>query len=111
MTRLDMDTIQILTRLADIQAKVADLNGEAESLKAELRSLPPGDHDINGRPALRIIPTRRFDSAKAAGLLSPSQRQDALVVSYDATKVKAHLTPTEVEEFMVDAGKSKIVLL
>lgn len=111
MTQLDTDTANIVIQLADLQARIADLTSQAEALKAELRALPAGDHEINGRAALRIIPTRRFDATAAAGLLTPQQRESALVVSYDAAKVKQHLTPVQVDEFMVEAGKPKVVLV
>lgn len=111
MTQLDIDTQNLVRKLAEIQSDIADKTFKAEEIKAELRSLPADDYEVDGRPALRIIPTRRFDAAGASGLLSPEQRQAALVVSYDATKVKQHLTPVEVEEFMVEAGKAKVVVL
>lgn len=108
---LDADRTRIVTRLAEVQEKIAAYTADAEALKAELRQLPAGDYAVDGRPAVRIIPTRRFDATAAAGLLSTEQRESALVVTYDAAKVKQHLTPTEVEEFMVEAGKPKVVLL
>lgn len=112
MTQLDTDTARIVTRLVDLQAQIADLTSEAEGLKSELRNtLNPGDHNINGAPALRIIPNRRFNVDFAAGLLGTEQRKECLVVTYDATKVKRHLTPVEVEECMVEAGKPKVVLI
>lgn len=110
-TELDMDRARILSRLVDLNATIADLTSEAEVLKAELRDLPPGDYAVNGTPALRIISTRRFDAAAAAGLLSVEQRNAALIVSYDAAKIRAHLTPVEVDEFMVESGKAKVVVL
>lgn len=108
---LDTDRARILSRLVDINARVADLNSEAESLKAELRGLQPGDYLLNGQPALRIIPTRRFDAAGAAARLTDEQRNAALVVTYDAAKVKQHLTAVEIDTFMVESGKPKVVVL
>lgn len=107
---LDTDTARILTRLVDIQAQIAELNSEAEGHKAELRNLAAGDYTLGGRPALSIIPTRRFDAAGAASLLDPDVRQTCLAVTYDATKVKQHLTPAQVEAHMIVAGKPKVVL-
>lgn len=110
-TELDTDLARTLSRLVDVNAHIAELTAESESLKAELRILPTGDYAVNDRPAVRIIPTRRFDAAKAAGLLSLEQREAALTVSFDAAKVKQHLTPVEVEEFMIEAGRPKVVVL
>lgn len=111
MPNLDTDTARIVAHLADIQAKIADLTSEAEGLKAELRQLPPADYEIDGKPALRLIPTRRFDVNGAASLLDPDTRQTCLAVAYDAAKVKQHLTPAQVDAHMIEAGKPKVVIL
>lgn len=108
---LDPNRVHVLTRLADINAQIAALTSDAEALKSELRNLPAGDYAVAGQPALRIIPTRRFDVTKAAGLLSHEQRNAALSVTFDPAQVKRHLTQVEIDECMVDAGKPKVVLL
>jgi hypothetical protein len=111
-TELDVDTTRVLQRLAELNATIADLTAEAESLKAELRGLPAGDHTIAGRPVLRIIASRRFDATAAAtSRLDEDQRAKCLQVSYDAAAVKKYLTPIEVDEFMVENGKPKVVIL
>lgn len=111
MTQLDTDTTRLVATLADVQARIGDLTAQAEAIKAELRNLPPSDYDIDGRPALRILPTRRFDATAAAQLLPEADRIGCTAVTYDAAKVKQKLTPEQVEQFMVDAGKPKVVLL
>ena len=111
MTQLDTNTARIVSRLVDLQVQIADLTAEAEGLKAELRVLPAGDHDIDGKPALRIIPTRRFDAAGAASLLDPELRQQCLKFDYDPAKVKQHLTPAQVDAHMVEAGKPRVTVL
>lgn len=111
MTTLDTDTARIVARLVDVQAQIAELSGEAEEIKAELRTLPPGDHEINGKAALRIVPTRRFDVAGAASLLEPDLRQACLSFAYDPAKIRKHLTPAQVEAHMVEAGKPKVQVL
>lgn len=108
---LDEDRRRLLAKLADLNATITELESHAESIKAELRSLPAGDYTSNGDRVLRIIPTRRFDVAKAAGLLDQAAREAALTVTWDAAVVKKHLTPVEVEECTVVAGKPKVVLL
>lgn len=108
---LDADRARVVARLAELQANAAEIATEVESLKAELRALPPGDFAINGRPALRITATRRFDAEAGAGLLSVEQRKEALTVSFDAAKVKRHLTEVEIEECMVVTGNPKVQVL
>lgn len=108
---LDTDTTRLVQRLADIQANIADLNSDAEAIKAELRNLLPlGDHNINGRPALRLIPNRRFNVTAGAELLATEVRNDCLAVSYDPAKVRKHLTEIQIEDCMVEFGKPKLVL-
>ena len=109
-TPLDTDTARLVARLAELQARVADLNTEAEAIKAELRALPPGDHLIDGQVALRIVPSRRLDVSAAAALLSDEVRQACLKVDYDPAQVKRHLTPDQVDACMTVAGKPKVVL-
>lgn len=111
MTQLDTDLTRIVTALAETQATIADLTAHAEELKTELRQLPIGDHDVNGRPAVRIIANRRFDAAGAASMLDPDIRQTCLTVTFDAAKVKSHLSPVQVDAHMVEVGKNKVVLL
>lgn len=111
MTALDADTGRIVAHLADINARIADLTSQAEALKAELRALPPADYDIDGRPALRITPTRRFDPAKGLELVPEALRDQCYSTVVDAAKVREYLAPALVDACMVDAGKPKVVIL
>lgn len=110
-TNLDTDTARIVSRLVDLNARIADLTAEAEGLKAELRSLPEGDHVIDGRPALRIIPNRRFDATKGLELVPEPLRAQCYSTSVDPAKVKEFLAPALLEQAMVVAGKPKVVIL
>jgi hypothetical protein len=110
-TALDTDTARIVAKLADINARIADLTSEAEGLKAELRNLPAGDHLVDGRPVLRIIPNRRFDVEKALTLVPEPLRDNCYTTAVDPAKVKEYLAPALVEMAMVEVGKPKVVLL
>lgn len=111
MTQLDIGTARIVASLADLNAQIADLTERAEVLKAELRNLPPADYDIDGRPALRIAPTRRFDPAKGLELVPEPLRANCYSEVVDAAKVRSYLAPALVEMAMVDAGKPKVTVL
>lgn len=111
MTALDTDTARIVADLADLQARISELSTRAEALKAELRSLPAGDHDIDGHPALRITPTRRFDPQKGLALVPEPLRGDCYTRTLDATKVKGYLAPALLEQAMVESGKAKVQVL
>lgn len=112
MPDLDTDTARLIAALAETNAQIAELNTRAEAIKAELRAaLPPGDHNLDGRPALRIIPTRRFDAGAGLQLIPTERRPECIKIEPDAGKIKALLTPEQVEGLMVTAGKPKVVLL
>jgi hypothetical protein len=100
-----------LRRLLDLNARITELAGEAESLKAELRVLPPGDYTLAGRPALRIQPQRKFDPQSGYALLDETAKHAALSVSIDAAKVKRQLTPDQLEACMVPSGQPKVISL
>jgi len=100
-----------LRRLLDLNARISELAGEAESLKAELRVLPPGDYTLAGKPALRIQPQRKFDPESGYALLDEVTKPTALRVVIDPAKVKCHLTPAQLEACMVPSGQSKVISL
>lgn len=105
-----VDVERMVTRLVDLQARIAELSGEAESLKAELRdSLVPGEYRA-GESTFKIIPTRKFSPDLATSILPPDVIKDCLRVELDPAKLKANLTPAQLEMCMVAAGKSKVVL-
>jgi hypothetical protein len=108
---LDVDTARLVSRLIDLQAKIADLTSEAEAVKAELRSLNPGDYAIGGQPALRITPTRRFDATKALEYVAEPLREKCYTSAVDPKKVKEYLPPAVADLCMVESGKPKVTVL
>lgn len=108
---LDVDTANLVARLADLNAKIADLNTEAEAIKAELRSLTPGDYTHGGRPALRVVATRRFDPVKGFELVPEALRPNCYTQEIDAKKVKEYLAPALLEACMVESGKPRVTVL
>jgi hypothetical protein len=111
VSNLDTDTASIVAALADVNARIADLTAQAESLKAELRNLPADDYSIDGRPALRITPNRRFDAVKALELVPEPLRPNCYSQVVDPAKVKEYLAPALVELAMVEVGKAKVSVL
>ena len=111
-TELDLDTRQIVTRLVDLQERIADLTGQAEALKAELRtSLSTGDYTIDNRPIIRIAPTRRFDPLKAIELVPAELRPLCEKTEYDPAKIREYLAPALVESCMRETGKPQVRVL
>lgn len=110
-SELDVDTARLVSRLVDLQDRIADLTSEAEAVKAELRSLNPGDYAINGQPALRIQPTRRFDADKALEYVPEPLRDQCYSTVVDPKKVKQYLAPALADACMVEVGKPKVQVL
>lgn len=108
-TPVGEDMARIVARLAELNARIAELGGEAEGLKAELRALPAGEYAA-GSSTFKIIPTRRFDPVAAMAAIPEAVRAECLTWQVDPAKVKAHLTPAQLETFMVESGKPKVVL-
>jgi len=110
MPQLDKDSALIAAKLAEINAKITDLNSQAEALKAELRVLPVGKYEIGGTPALNIVPNRRFDVNKGLELVPEPLRERCYSTVLDPAKVKQLIAPALQEMAMVEVGKPKVVL-
>lgn len=108
---LDADSAALVGRLAEINERIANLTSQAESIKAELRSLTPGDYASGGNTVLRIVPTRRFDADKALELVPEPLRPECYTTAVDAKKVRSYLAPALLDACMVESGKPKVVLL
>lgn len=111
MTDLLTADADLVRRLAELQAQIAELTELAEGIKTELRTLPAGDHTIDGKPALRIVPTRRFDPKLGITLVPEVLREQCYTTDLDAAKVREFLSPALLDTCMVDAGKPKVSVL
>lgn len=111
MTELLTTDADLVRRLAELQAQIAELTDIAEGIKTELRTLPPGDHTVDGRPALRIIPTRRFDPKIGITLVPEVLREQCYTTDLDPAKVKEFLPPALLDTCMVESGKAKVSVL
>lgn len=110
MSAPNVDVERVVTRLVELTAKISDLQAEAEGLKAELRdSLLPGEYEAGGS-TFKIVPTRKFSPDLATSMVDPSVVQACLEVVINPAKLKANLTPVQLEECMVVSGKAKVVL-
>lgn len=112
MSNLDPKAAKAFTRLIELNAQITELSREADDLKAQLRTaLAAGDYTIKGQPALRIQPQRRFDPESGYALIPEELKRECLSVSIDASKVKQHLTPAQLDTCMVESGQPKVVAL
>lgn len=111
LTELDPTRVTMLTRLLDLNARIADLTTEADALKQELRNLQPGEYAVNGQPAVRIARTRRFDPEKGLLLVPGPLHADCYSTVLDAAKVKKYLAPALLDTCMVEVGQPQVRVL
>lgn len=95
----------LVSRLADVTARIAELTEEAEGIKATLRSYGAGQYD-----GFKVTPGRRFNVEKAYALVPDNLKRDCLTVEIDPDAVKSHLTPAQRESCMDEHGKAKVTL-
>jgi hypothetical protein len=109
---IDDDTFRLVRDLADLNAHIAKLTADAEAIKTELRArCEAGDYvEDGGRTVLKIVPTRKFDVARALELVPEPLREACYTTAPDPAKVKEYLAPALVESCMVVNGKPKVVL-
>lgn len=111
MSELRADARARLQQLARLNATIDELRSEADEVKQQLRTLGAGTFTLDGHKALRITETRVFDVDAAAQTLPEEHRLACLTVAYDAARVRAHLTPAQVEGFMKVNGLPRVTVL
>lgn len=98
----------LVRRLADVLAKIGELEIEAEGIKQVLRdNFDAGAHEVNG-VGFKVTPGRRFNAEKAIQLVPESRRRECLTIGVDPAKVKRLLTSEQVDECMDPYGKAKV---
>lgn len=111
MTELDTSFRDDLTLLADLQARIAELQEQADEIKAKLRAnLTPDTYTVNGKRAVSIAETRRFSAAKASEVLPPQLLALCQVMEIDAARAKTVLPPHLYEQCQVVTGKPQVRL-
>jgi hypothetical protein len=109
ITELDATYHDLVTRLAHIQARKADLDAEEAQIKAKLgENLTHGTYSVNGTPALTVSLGRRFDPVLAAEVLHPELAALCKVEVIDSTRAKAVLPPAVYRQCQRDNDKPTI---
>lgn len=110
-TELQPEHINLVTRLADLQTRIAELTEQAEEIKGKLRAnLDTGTYRINGRPAVTLTPTRRFSTDLATRVLPPELLTLCQVTTIDTKRAKAMLPPNLYEQCQEITGKAQVRL-
>lgn len=106
MTTKKIEALAARALKADL--KVKELTEAAKNIKIELKDALEAagmynpDTKAIGDVKFTISPNRFFDSAKAWASLSEEDQKATLVAKPDPALVKAHLTPIQLENFMVE---------
>lgn len=99
-------------RLHVIAAQIAELGMEADALKAMLRAnLDAGTYSIDGVPAVRISPQRRFDPALAEQTLPGALLDLCIVRRVDGAQAKRVLPPEVYASCLAESGEPRVTLL
>lgn len=87
----DDEVADLVTRLADVQSRMAELQRQADALKVVLRATGPQTRRRFGDLMLTISPNRRFDGSKARNILTPEQYERICVAKPDASAARETL--------------------
>ncbi|MCW2767622.1 MAG: hypothetical protein JWO11_3581 [Nocardioides sp.] len=83
-----------VNKLVAINAQIKDLTEEAEALKAQLRkALDVGEYTVNGKPALSVSETRKFDVTVAALVIPPGMLPGVQINTISRTMAQEMLPP------------------
>lgn len=106
MTEISDEALDVVNRLAAVNADIAQLTEQANDLKGRLRQLlrEPGTYTAEGAKVVTLTPNRRFDPRLAFELLPDDLLRLCTVTKIDPAAAKKVLPPAIYEQFMVEAG-------
>lgn len=112
MTTTTADVERDVTRLADLQALIAEATSEADSIKHRLRQHyagDPGTHEVAGH-RLSVTPATRFDETLARDVLPAEVIDAATVAKLDSAAVKRMVAPTVYALCCPPSGDARVML-
>ena len=101
--------LTLAEQLAALSAQVDTINDRLEQIKAELRNLGEGTHEVAGR-AVAIIPQRRFNADRASLILPPDTLAQITAPAVSSSLAKRVLAPALYEACMVASGTPRVVI-
>jgi hypothetical protein len=84
----DAEIFDCVTRLADVNDRISELQRQGDALKVILRALGPQQRRRFGDLTLTVSPNRRFDGAKARNVLTPQDYERICVAKPDPTAAR-----------------------
>lgn len=111
MNELTTAQADLVDRLTDLNQQISELTQQADEIKAKLRAdLADGQHTIDGRHAVTISITRRFDSTTATQVLPAELLTLCQTTTVDAKRAKEVLPPALYEQCQREIGKATVRL-
>lgn len=111
MSELTRQYAETVAQLAAITEQIKELTEEADKLKGFLRGdLEPGAYTVDGRPALSITPTRRFDPTLAVTVVPNELLRLITVETIDGKRAKQILPPALYERCQKESPTATVKL-
>ena len=93
-TELDAQALTTWAQLRAVQARIAELAAEEDTLKATLREhLGAGEFTVGRVPVFTIKPGHKYSEAAARAALTPDEIASCTVEALDRAKVQATVSP------------------
>lgn len=103
------DPADDVTRLIDLQARIKQMNDEADTIKARLRELGDGTWEI-GNSKVTISPNRRFDVKTAQQVIPAPLLPLCMEQVVTSKRAKASLPPAIYSACMVEVGDPRVTV-
>lgn len=92
-----------------LQEQAEHIDQQKDAIKAELRTLGEGSHDIAG-VKVSVTPNRRIDAKLVEQQYPIAQHNELYTAKPDPAKIRQHLAPIRVEQLMTESGESKVTI-
>jgi hypothetical protein len=99
----------LVKEYVQLQDQRNNIDEQLDGIKAELRKLEPGAHEIAGCK-VSIVPNRRIDPKLVATKYPIAAHPLLYKAAPDIAALRKHLSPIAVDELMVEVGQPKVTV-
>jgi hypothetical protein len=99
----------LVKEYVQLQDQRNSIDERLDGIKAELRKLEPGTHEIAGIK-VNIIPNRRIDPKLVAAKYPIVAHPMLYKAAPDIAALRRHLSPIAVDELMTEVGQPKVTV-
>lgn len=104
-----MDAAQLAAQYARLNEAKANIEAQLEEVKVAMRALGEGTHEA-GALTIVVRPNRRFDLKAAAARFDQEAYPNFWTFTLDAPKVKAALSPDDLDSLMAVVGEPVVMV-